>query len=348
MSLINRAKLLAELFLLLAGAGLAGCGPQLTDNSGESHPVKISNVEPRRDVAGQIIDAHDGCLQFFEGKFYLYGTAYGTNDGYGTENRYRVYSSPDLGQWTLKGDLLTNQPMGVYYRPYVVFNPNTKKYVLWYNWYPKGWAGQEGIATSERPTGPFSIVTTNVFPDNEKWHPGDGSLFVDEDGKGYYIFTTINDDYGVRVARLTYDYLGFTDEVSKVLAHGAESPLLFRRGDVYYALCGPLCAFCPEGNRIQSFKAPSPMGPYAPGPFINKQATNDLPLIPGQETWVARIPTPGEAAYIWMADLWGATPDKLRGHDFQFWSVPLEFSTNDNIFPLKWTASWYIAAEAKK
>ena len=59
----------------------------------KSRTVTINNVEPRRDVAGEIIDAHDGCLQFFNGRYYLYGTAYGKTDGI-TNNDFRVYSSP--------------------------------------------------------------------------------------------------------------------------------------------------------------------------------------------------------------------------------------------------------------
>lgn len=37
--------------------------------------IVINNVNPRRDTAGHIIDAHDGCLKFFNGRYYLYGTA---------------------------------------------------------------------------------------------------------------------------------------------------------------------------------------------------------------------------------------------------------------------------------
>ena len=330
---------------VLAGAALAAllasCAPPKATPPGTR--VKISNVEPRRDVQGNIIDAHDGCLQFFNGRFYLYGTAYGTNDGWGTANRYRVYSSPDLGTWTLEGNLLTNQPKGVYYRPYVVLNPTTKKYVLWYNWYPQGWAGAEGVAVSDTPVGPFTITETNVLRSFAKIQPGDGSLFVDDDGKGYYIFTAIADDYTVRVAALTPDFLGLTGNTSPVLAHGAESPVLFRRNNTYYALFGPLCAFCPEGSIVQVVTLSSPLGPFFhPCPKINRQGTNNIPIVSGQETWVAKIPTPDGPAYIWMADLWGLTPDGLRGHDFQFWSLPLEFAQDGDILPLRPVGKWYI------
>jgi len=328
-------------------------------------------------VTGEIIDAHDGCLQLFHGRFYLYGTAYGNSDGYGISNRYRVYSSPDLGRWTFEGELLKHPPTGVYYRPYVVFNARTGKYVLWYNWYPTKWNGQAGVAVSDSPVGPFIIVNENVHllsPD-----PGDGSLFVDDDGGGYYIYTAIREGYTVRVERLTADYLGATGQTSRILAAGGEAPILFRRNDIYYALLGPRCEACPQGSEVQVFTGASPLGPFTTKPqwninrlavstiphlstpetnglkilvpggtFVLHPSTNapvinatNAPAIPAQETWVARIPTPGEPVFIWMGDRWGSNLDGIKGHDFQFWA-PLHFSPRGEIQPVKNVASWFI------
>src|SRR5579859_5473723 len=62
--------------------------------------VTISNTEPRRDVNGHIVDAHGGCLQFFNGRFYLNGSAFGTNQSYAAWNcPFAVYSSPNLKDW---------------------------------------------------------------------------------------------------------------------------------------------------------------------------------------------------------------------------------------------------------
>ena len=339
--------------------------------------VTINNVEPRRDVTGKIIDAHDGCLQFFQGRFYLYGTAYGSNDGYGMANRYRVYSSPDLGQWTFEGELLKDRPTGVYYRPCVVFNPNTRKYVLWYNWYPKKWNGQAGVAISDSPVGPFTIVNPNVPLAHS--NPGDGSLFVDNDGTGYFIYTAAGEGYTVRVERLTSEYLGSTGKASSILAAAGEAPVLFRRNNTYYALCGPRCAFCPQGSEVQVFTATAPLGPFATKPQwnINRRSEYDVPNVstqetgglkvptpegiftlhpqnntpiihatnaptmPAQETWVATIPTPEEPAFMWMADRWGSSPDGVKGHDFQFWAL-LKFSPDGHILPVRNVARWYI------
>ena len=335
--------------------------------------MTIDNTRPRRDVTGAIIDAHDGCLQMFGPRFYLYGTAYGTNDGFNTNNRFRVYSSPDLEQWTFVGELFKEQPAGVYYRPYVVFNPKTRKFVLWYNWYPKQWDGQTGVAVSDTPVGPFTIVNANMPLSCP--HVGDGSLFVDDDGTGYYIYTAIDQGYTVRVERLTPDFLGATGETSSVLAIGGEAPVLFRRENLYYALCGPRCTFCPEGSEVLVFISYSPLGPYGRAPNINRRLgseasavwtqptfpvdvpggkfsvplngnvtyQNNAPIIPAQETWVAKIPMAGGPAFIWMADRWQSAPDGIKGHDLQFWSAPLKFNPDNGIIlPVENLSRWDI------
>jgi hypothetical protein len=357
---------------------LTGCNPTPPPPSAA---VSISNVEARRDVRGEIIDAHDGCLQFFKGRFYLYGTAYGNSADYDSvSNRYRVYSSPDLAQWTYEGELLRTPPEGVYYRPYVIYNAATHKYVLWYNWYPKLWNGQTGVAVSDTPVGPFTIVNPKVHLHSSS--PGDGSLFADDDGAAYFIYTALDEGCTIRIEQLTPDYLASTGESSGILAIGAESPLLFRRHNLYYALCGPRCYACPGGSEVQVTIASAPLGPYrakSEGDINRQTRDNPLqnmktetwaisvcssnvadaadakkgvpmiirdinaPLIAAQETWVAKIPTDGEPVFIWMADGWESTPDGVKGHNLQYWSPPLKFNTNGDVLPLELVATWPLA-----
>ncbi len=374
-SLPSQVVMVASVFSI--AVLITSCDRRQSDE--KTRTVTINNVEPRRDVAGEIIDAHDGCIQFFNGRYYLYGTAYGKTDGI-TNNDFRVYSSPDLEHWTFEGTLLKDRPDALYYRPYVVFNPTTRKYVLWYNWYPNAtnWFGRHGAAISDTPTGPFKIAT----PDVKLSHPGegDGSLFVDDDGTGYFIYTSINEGYTIHVERLTPDYLGATGKTSSVLAVGGEAPVLFRRNNLYYALIGARCSFCPEGSEAQVFMSTSPLGPFTTkpeaninrrskdtGPAMSRQGTwaakvetpsgpvtvhsdhagpviggDNVPFIHAQQTWVAKISTPGEPAFFWMGDRWQSTPDGIKGHDFQFWSAPLKFDADGSIEPLKNIARWDI------
>ena len=91
--------------------------------------VHVDNASLRRDRNGEQVDAHDGALEYFDGRFYWYGTAYGTGDGFGTDHRFVVYSSTDLQDWEPHGDILTEYPTGHYYRPYVKRSV-TGEYVL--------------------------------------------------------------------------------------------------------------------------------------------------------------------------------------------------------------------------
>ena len=224
------------LFLGVFSIGCNQTNRSQNDQAGTKvvEPVMVDNLEPRRDIQGGIIDAHDGCLQFFNGRFYLYGTAYGLSHNYElTNHSYRVYSSPDLGQWTNEGELLQGQPNGIYFRPYVVFNPKTRKYVLWYNWYGRNLEGQTGVAVSDAPTGPFTIVNPNVRLSH--LHPGDGSLFVDDDGTGYYIYTAIGEGYTIRVRTAHAGLSGYHGRGERSFGVGRRGAAALPQGE--YLLC---------------------------------------------------------------------------------------------------------------
>ena len=319
----------------------------------------ISNVEPRRDTRGEIVDAHDGCLMYFNGSYYLYGTRYGSTDGFGRTNRYVCYSSPDLVTWTFHGEILANAPDRTYYRPYVIFNKATHKYVLWYNA-----DGEYGVAQSESPTGPFSIVNPNVQVKYASSPVGDLGLFVDNDGKAYITYTHGMDGFGVQtepiphhqicVERMTPDYLGSTGEVSETVAGNCEAPALFRRGNTYYLLFDNTCAFGTSGSGARVYTSSAPLGPYTYRGNINVMAASvrNVPItwttpgtgrpnciIKAQQTFVATLPTTHGTAYIWMGDEWGSRPDGIKGHDYQYWSRPLRFGKDGMIEQLTWDAN---------
>ena len=335
----------------------------------KTETIVIDNSAPRRDVDGQIIDAHGGCLQFFNGTYYLYGNKLGTNhDDQFPNCPFSVYSSPNLRDWTCRGTLLKDAPNGYYYRPYVIFNPKTKKYVLWYNWYQKLWEGSAGVAMSDSPTGPFVVVDRRAHLSGTC--PGDGTLFEDDDGTGYYVYTDMANDYAVRVERLTADFSDTSGHGSPFIVYGAEAPLMFRRNNLYYILTGTLCASCKEGAEVGVEIASSPLGPYTFAGQINHQSGDDTtqastdtalesanegnevsgfrrpqgktdPFIHAQQTWIAKLPgANGNPLYMWMADGWYSTPDGTRGHDFQYWSFPLQFNADGTIQPLRLAPNW--------
>ena len=220
----------------------------------------ISNAEPRRDAQGNILDAHDGCLEYFEGRFYLYGTRYGKTDGFGKTNRYVCYSSPDLTTWTAHGEVIEDAPPLTYYRPYVKFNKRSGKYVMWYNA-----DNQYGVALSARPSGPFVVMNPNARLKFSERGIGDMGLFVDDDGTGYLAYTVgVGGDFGVKVEpiphhqicveKLNPDYLGTTQKASAFVAGNCESPAMFKRNNIYYLLFDNTCCR-PDGSGVRVYTA---------------------------------------------------------------------------------------------
>jgi hypothetical protein len=52
--------------------------------------------------------------------------------------------------------------------------------------------------------------------------------------------------------------------------------------------------------------------------------------------------------FLWMGDMWGSAIDNVKGHDFQYWSSPLEFDEEGNILPLEWVDSWSVHYQDNK
>ena len=125
--------------------------------------VTFDNTKPRLDSSGGVLKAHDGTTQRFgstTGPYYYHAVGYpacnetgrinGCNTDptygkghktciYGHNNSLLVYSSPDLssGSWKLQETVYPGAsggfPQCTYFRSQAVYNPKTKKYVLWAN-----------------------------------------------------------------------------------------------------------------------------------------------------------------------------------------------------------------------
>jgi hypothetical protein len=457
------------------------CFLSLSGVQQKSHQLKYNNKLPRLDENGQVIDAHDGRIIQFGDRYYWYGTRYGNTNGFTKANEYVCYSSENLNQWKFEGDILQKKPEGVYYRPHVVFNPHTNKYILWYNWYPQLWKGQFGVAESNSPTGPFTIVNDDVKVRHSNQGVGDLGVFVDDDETAYLSYNTII-DHKVSVEKLNKDFTSSSLTGSEFIASHCEAGALFKRDSIYYLLTDYTCCFCNYGSGARVYTANHPLGPYHykqninryPGPvvpilsdryerdnffepfhasenhqvevwlskeetvnriviqqftgnraercgapdsisvhdgieqvdftfeyFINgiwkllpvvsastessslsidyfrsfkpvktdririkplypttsskvnlaeikindkgldhrvfKTSKNDgNPIIPAQQSCVMKLTKKQNNHYVWMGDLWGSASDNIKGHDYQFWSAPLEFYPNGLIKDLEW------------
>ena len=312
--------------------------------------VSVSNVVPRRTIAGAILPAHDGGVYQYGARgrtsWYFYGMSYGTcreSDGcsnsttgacgFRDDHNVSIFTSPDLSQesWAYAGNALPlGRPRAIYYRPKVIYNARTQRYVLWVNW-RESLSGSHLhylTATARSPGGPFALATTNVttrFADG-----GDFTVFADDDGQGYLLYQSRASGHVASVERLTDD---FTDSAGGAdPAHssglfgpkGIEAPTLFKRKGVYYATVGKDCCFCTAGSGVIFFTAAAPLGPWVQHGQVGRDARG-ASVTKAQQNFVVPVPGPGgEATFLWTGDRWGSAPDGVKDHDFQTW-LPLEF-----------------------
>ena len=143
--------------------------------SSDTHgiPVTINNLKPRLDIHGTIMDTHDGSIQQFEknGLYYIHAMQYGLCEeppnygcdgagmaskcGFLPDHNISIWSSPNLtsSSWTYVGNAINvaDRPAGVVFRPHLVFNPNTKLYVLIWNYMRWNLPSLYAVGVSETP-----------------------------------------------------------------------------------------------------------------------------------------------------------------------------------------------------
>ncbi|PWR14621.1 hypothetical protein DKT69_15260 [Micromonospora sicca] len=216
--------------------------------------------QTRFDTAGNAVDAHDGQIAQFGGTYYLYGTSYDCGYQWRFNHDFcgfKVYSSPDLRNWTDRGYVVPPRDCTFCFRPHVVFNRASRRYVMWVN--DQDALDNFRVFTADSPTGPFA---EQPEPDLPSMTPctADLGLFVDRDDTGY--LTCSNAGWHVAVLRLAADYLQPTDTYSVVGVTKVEAPALFARNGTYYlTMSDPNCGYC-TGTGTSYLTAPTPLGPW--------------------------------------------------------------------------------------
>lgn len=120
------------------------------------------------DNRGKHINAHGGGMLYQDGKYYWYGEHKAAHTNSATVG-VTCYSSVDLLNWTYEGVALSvsddeNSDIvreSVIERPKVIYNPKTKKYVMWFHLELKGQgyaAARAAVAISDNASGPFEYI----------------------------------------------------------------------------------------------------------------------------------------------------------------------------------------------
>ncbi|MDN3582428.1 glycoside hydrolase family 43 protein [Mucilaginibacter flavus] len=323
-------RLLLPFLLLLGNLGIA--------------QTKLNSFNPGAiwpDNKGVHINAHGGGMLYKNGIYYWFGEHKIAGDA---GNRAMVgvhcYSSKDLYNWKDEGIALTVSPDTandiakgcILERPKVVYNPKTKKYVMWFHLELRGQgykAARAGVATADKVTGPYTFVKSyrpnagfmpiypEGTPDNEKVncaHPAnesegffcrdlpggqmarDMNVFVDDDGKAYHIFSA-EENYTLDIAELNDTYTGHTGKFARVYAgHQTEAPAIFKHHGIYYMIGSGTTGWAP--NPARWFTAKSIYGPwvYHGNPCVGKGAEITFG---GQSTYVLPVTGKRMLLFLW-------------------------------------------------
>lgn len=304
------------------------------------------NQLTRYDTSGAAIDAHDGGIKLFNGRYYLYGSSYDCGFQWQLWNAawcgFNAYSSVDLIHWRYEGKLF--DPLGLdsqgtpwqqachygCFRPRVIFNSATGRYVLWINVLNSpGYA----VLTSGSPVGPF--VNSGYARLGIMDGDGDEDLFVDPAGNGAYIVYTTSGAAGIfmiAVEALNADYTDSAHGVTnKFGPTNVESPTMFFNSGTYLiAFSDPNCAYC-SGTGTSYAWSSTPLGPWN----IKRQGISTSSC-GGQPSHIEQLATPDGTLYLYQSDLWNGRLNEANAN--YFWG-PLTVS-NGVPQPLSCQASW--------
>ncbi|MBB3128365.1 hypothetical protein FHS19_003019 [Paenibacillus rhizosphaerae] len=150
----------------------------------------------------------------FNGTYYLYVSTRDTDIG------VKVWSSPDLVNWSYGGLAATDPVTKGAYAPEVVY------WNGYFYMYTSPAGNGHYVLRSESPTGPFTVQTGNLG------HSIDGNVFIDDDGKWYFYHAN---GEGILAATMpTPTTIGNSVNTGASMNGWTEGSTLFKRNGEYY------------------------------------------------------------------------------------------------------------------
>ncbi len=292
------------------------------------------------DTNGEPIQAHGGGVLRVGEDYYWFGENRNPDN---TFYAVSVYRSRDLLRWEFRNDVLrmTSDPdlnPANVERPKVVYNASTDQYVMWMHWENGRDYGEARAAVASSATvdgdytyhGSFRPLADTGVVDHDK--PGhmsrDCTLFVDDDGSGYFISAT-NENADLNLYLLTSDYLGVDHLVARLFSGGyREAPALFKRGSTYFLLTSAATGWGP--NQAQ----------YAASTALDVGWSSMMNIADGttyhsQSAFVLEVRGTSEASFLYLGDRWAGAWGGLVNDSAYVW-LPLAFPSS-NQMSMSWS-----------
>lgn len=230
-------KWLAIAMLLLSAGACSSVEPKPEPVRTWSNPVTLPDEWEEYGLGDPFIFA-------FNGYYYLYVSTRDTDAG------IKVWSSPDLVDWTYRG-LCTEDPVTI-----AAYAPEVRYWNGRFYMYTSPAGNGHYVLESESPVGPFRVATDNFG------RTIDASTFVDDDGTWYFYYAGTG---GIEAARMNSP-LSVTAPGSPTGAYmdgWTEGPTVFKRNGLYYMTYTGNHVFS-NGYRIDAAVSESPLGPFEP------------------------------------------------------------------------------------
>ena len=224
---------------------------------------------------------------------------------------------------------LASRSPGIEFRPSVVHNAHTGRFVMWYEDRTAGTGKGKGysVATSATPSGPFVTIDHSVeMPGHGRI--GDFNLFVDNDGVAYHVRT------GFSLTRLNAEYTGPMALVSEFQL-GGEGPTMFKRQGYYYITTGSVCCACVGGSSILVHSSNNVTGPWVTQGDVGSNPKHDPNDVHDPNKYVTKsqgsaVFDVGAHQWVYLGNQWNSglkeRPPGPRNHDLLYWGV-MEFQS---------------------
>ncbi|AEV69316.1 RICIN domain-containing protein [Acetivibrio clariflavus] len=307
----------------------------------------IINGTQFKDTSGNVIHAHGGGMIQYGGYYYWYGE-YRDNS-----NKFlgvRCYRSADLINWEYRGEVLSPSSAPELAscnveRPKVMYNASTKEFVMWMHWENGVHYGEAraAVAYCKTPDGKYTYLgsfrpfaSSGVIDhDRPGYMSRDCNVFVDTDGKGYFISAS-NENMDLHLYELTPDYKGIASLKAKLfVGKQREAPCLIKRNGYYYLITSGCTGWDPNQAKYAYSRD------LASG-WSELYNLGDSTTYKSQPTFIIPVQGTKGTSYLYMGDRWaGAWGGKVN--DSQYVWLPLIFRS-DTVLELPYYSSIKINA----
>ena len=299
----------------------------------------MKNGQQWKDIHGNYIQAHGGCILKYNGIYYWYGEHKGADN---CPNSRRVdvigvscYISKNLVDWEYKGLVLEAvkdnpesylHPSKVLERPKVIYNAKTQKFVMWMHMDSADYKlASAGIAIADNPEGPFKLLKVKR-PNNQELR--DMTLYKDVDDIAYLIYSTDHNNT-ISIDKLTEDYTDLEGSSTFAMVNQMrEAAAVCFHGNKYYMVTSGCTGWKPNSTLYST--SDHIMGSWK---LIDNPCEGENYRITfyGQSTYIFEA----DNRLFLILDHWNANDLKCSGYSI----LPIEFD-EDGIMHINWCSDW--------